>query len=71
MKSTEYIPGWYRVTSFTKNYKSHVEIFQTEEEARFHGNEQWKLPFVIEVSISKMRYVKCKRSSIIIAKAIK
>lgn len=66
-----YIGGMYYVRSWTKNGKIFERDFSTEQEARAFGNKQWKLPFVLKVSIVKMRYYKKKRNSLLIAQAEK
>ena len=64
-----YIGGWYSVTAWTvKGYPFRKE-FPTEQEARSFGNEQWKLPYVRKVTITKMGYYKKRRNSILIAEA--
>ena len=67
----DYIGGMYYVRSWTKNGKIFERDFQTEQEARSFGNDQWKLPFVLKVSIVKMRYCNKKRNSLLIAQAEK
>ena len=66
-----YIGGMYYVRSWTKSGKVFDRDFSTEQEARAFGNEQWKLPFILKVSIVKMGYYKKKRNSIRIAEAEK
>ena len=66
-----WIGGWYYVQSETKNHNFFTKDFPTEQEARAFANEQWKLPYVMRVSIVKMAYYKKRRKAIDIAEARK
>lgn len=66
-----YIGGKYSVRCSTKSGKGFYTLCDTEQEARDFGNEQWKKPWIIEISIIKMRFYKKKRKSLLIATAKK
>ena len=66
-----YIGGKYSVHCSTKSGKGFYTVCDTEQEARAFGNEQWKNSWIIEVCISKMRFYKKRRNSLLIATAKK
>lgn len=66
-----YIGGKYSVHCSTKNNKGFYTLCDTEQEARAFGNEQWKKPHIVSVSIIKMRFYKKRRNSLLIAEAHK
>lgn len=66
-----YIGGKYSVHCETKSGKGFYTICDTEQEARAFGNEQWKKQYIVGVTISKMRYYKKRRNSLLIAEAKK
>ena len=67
----EYIGGKYSVRCSTESGKGFVTLCDTEEEARAFGNEQWKKPWIVQVSIIYMRFRNKKRNSLLIATAKK
>lgn len=67
----EYIGGKYSVYCRTKSNKGFYTICDTEQEARDFGNEQWKKPYIVKITITKMRFYKKRRNSLLIAEANK
>lgn len=68
---SEYIGGKYSVRCHTKSEKTFYTLCDTEQEARAFGNEQWKKPWIVEITITKMRFYKKRRNSLLIATAKK
>lgn len=66
-----YIGGKYSVYCETKSGKGFYTVCDTEQEARAFGNEQWKNSWIVEIHITKMRFYKKRRNSLLIAKATK
>lgn len=66
-----YIGGKYSVHCSTKSGKGFYTVCDTEQEARAFGNEQWKNSWIVEIRISKMRFYKKRRNSLLIATAKK
>ena len=66
-----YIGGKYAVYCRTINDKGFHTVCDTEQEAREFGNEQWKKPYIISIYITKMRFYKKRRNSLLIAEATK
>lgn len=66
-----YIGGKYAVHCSTKSGKGFYTVCDTEQEAREFGNEQWKKPYIIAIEITKMRFYKKRRNTLLIAKAEK
>lgn len=66
-----YIGGKYSVHCRTKSGNGFWTVCDTEQEAREFGNEQWKNSWIVEIRISKMRFYKKRRNSLLIATAKK
>ena len=66
-----YIGGKYTVYCMTKNGKGFYTLCDTEQESRSFGNEQWKKPYIVSVTITKMRFYHKRRNSLLIAEAHK
>lgn len=67
-----YRAGMFNVLTETVDGKCHrSRFFETEQEARAYGNEQWKRKSTISVSIYKTGFYKKHRHSVLIAVASK
>ena len=66
-----YIGGKYTVYCRTKSGKGFYTLCDTEQESRGFGNQQWKNPYIVIVTITKMRFYHKRRNSLLIAEAHK